>query len=98
VVEGGLSRNRGQFTVEQEVAGFEEVAVLGELLDGVAAVEKDALVAVDVGNARFAGGGGCEAGILGEHPGLSVELTDVQGAGADGAVLDRQLDLLVVDV
>src|SRR5215212_5835377 len=28
--------------------------------------------------------------LLGEHPGLSVELTDVQGAGADGAVLDRQ--------
>jgi len=74
VVEISLLARGGEVAVEKEVAGFEEVAVLGELLDGVAAVEKDALVAVDVGNARFSGGGGGEAGIVGEHPGLSVEL------------------------
>jgi hypothetical protein len=35
-----LARGR-QFTVEQQVAGLEEVAVLGQLLDRVAAIEQD---------------------------------------------------------
>ena len=47
MVEVGLLRRRRQFAVEQQVAGLEEIAVLGELLDRVAAVEQDALVAVD---------------------------------------------------
>ena len=40
----------GQVAVQQQVAGFHEVAVGGQLLDGVATVEQLAFVAVDVGD------------------------------------------------
>jgi hypothetical protein len=40
-----------QLAVEQQVADLDEVALLGELLDRVAAVQQHALVAVDVGDA-----------------------------------------------
>jgi predicted RNase H-like nuclease len=62
VVEIGLLRLGRQLAVEQQVAGLEEVAVLGELLDRIAAVEQDALVAVDVGDLGLAAAGRGEAG------------------------------------
>ena len=74
VVEIGLLGGGRQLAVEQQVAGLEEVAVLGELLDRVAAVEQHALVAVDIGDLRLAARRGGEAGVVGEHPGLGVEL------------------------
>ena len=97
VVEIGLLGRCRQLAVKQQVAGFEEVAVLGQLVDRVAAVKEDARVPVDVGDGRLAGRRGREAGVVGEHPGLGVELRDVEDARADGAVLDGQLNLLVVD-
>jgi hypothetical protein len=44
LIEIGLLGCRGQFTVEQQIAGLEEIAVLGQLLDRIAAIEQDALV------------------------------------------------------
>jgi hypothetical protein len=43
-------RFRRQFAVDQEVGDVEEGGVLGQLLDRVAAVAEDALLAVDVGD------------------------------------------------
>ena len=97
VVEIRLLGGGRQLAVEQEIASLEEVAVLGELLDRIAAIEQDAFVAVDIGDLRLAGGGRGEAGIVGEHPGLGVELRDVDDARADRPVLHRELELLVVD-
>ena len=51
----GLELRLGrQFAEQDQVGGFEEVALFGELLDGVAAIEQDALVAVDEGNGAAA--------------------------------------------
>ena len=50
VVEIVLLRLGRQFAVEQQVADLEEVAVLGQLLDRIAAIEQHAFVAVDVGD------------------------------------------------
>ena len=97
VVEIGLLGRGRQFAVEQQVAGLEEVAVLGELLDRIAAIEQDALVAVDIGDLGFAARGRGEARIVGEHAGLAVELADVDDARADRAGYDRQIDSLVAD-
>ena len=97
VVEIGLLRLVGQFAVEQQIAGLEKVAVLGELLDREAAIEQHALVAVDIGDLGFAARRRGEAGIVGEHAGLAVELADVDDARADRPGLDRQLDRFVVD-
>ena len=71
-----LSRRR-EFAVEQQVAGLKEGAVLGELVDRIAAIEQDALVAVDEGDLRLAARRGCEARVVGEAPGVLVEGIDV---------------------
>jgi hypothetical protein len=81
-----------QFAVQQQVAGFQEVAVLGQLLDRVAAVQQLALVAVDVGDARVARRGRHEARVVGELAGLAVQLADVDDVRADRAFVDRHVD------
>jgi hypothetical protein len=55
VVEVGLLRLGRQFAVEQQIAGLQEVAVFGQLVDRIAAVQQHALVAIDVGDLGFAG-------------------------------------------
>ena len=94
MVEVGLLRRRRQLAVEQQVAGLEEVAVLGELLDRVAAIEQDALVAVDEGDLGLAGGGRGEARIVGEAPGVAVERADVDDVGAERALADGKVPAL----
>ncbi len=54
VVEILLLRLGRQVAVEQQIAGLQEVAVLGELLDRVAAMQQDAFLAVDEGDLGFA--------------------------------------------
>ena len=54
VVEILLLRRGRQLAVEQEVAGLEEVALFGELLDRIAAIFQDAGVAVDIGDLGLA--------------------------------------------
>ena len=55
-----------QFAVQQQVAGFEIVRVLGQLLDRVSPVQKHTLVAVDKGDLGFTGSGRRKARIVGE--------------------------------
>ncbi len=55
-----------QFPVQQEIAGFQIVGFLCQLLDRIAAMQQDALVAIDVGDLGLARGGRHEAGIEGE--------------------------------
>ena len=93
LVEFLALRGGRQLAVIEQVAGFQEVAVLGQLLDRVATVEQHALVAVDVGDLGFAGRGGGEARVEGEGAGLGVELGDVHHVRPDGAGFHRHLDL-----
>ena len=48
----------GQFTVEQQITHLHEIAFIGKLLDGVAAIQQFALVAVDKSDGRVARRGG----------------------------------------
>ncbi|MFO1205057.1 MAG: hypothetical protein U1E63_04880 [Burkholderiales bacterium] len=73
-MEVGLFLGVRQFTAQEQEAHVEEVAVHGELFDRVAAIEQHALVAVDVGDARLAAGGGHESGVEREHAVLPVRL------------------------
>ena len=105
LVHHGVARDGGaellelalvrQLAVQQEVADLDEVRFRGQLLDGVAAVEQHALVAVDVGDARGAVGGRGEARIVGEAAGVAVEPADVDHVRADAARSHRQMRLLV---
>jgi hypothetical protein len=70
----GLGR---QFAVLQQVGDFEEVAVLRQLLDRVAAIQQLALVAVDEGDLRLAACRRQETGVVGEQAGLGAEGADV---------------------
>ena len=92
VLEPALGR---QLAVEQQVADLDEVGILGQLLDRIAAIEQHALVAVDVGDLRGAVGGRGEPRVVGEASGVAVETADVDDVGSDGARSHRQMRLLV---
>ena len=87
LVELGLVR---QLAVEQQVGHLEVGRVLGQLLDGVAAVAQDAGVAVEVGDGRRAGRGREEGGVV--EPQVGIELA--QRRGGERAVHDRDGHLL----
>ena len=63
LVKSSSCAPRRQLAVDQQVAHLEEAALLGELLDRVAAVAQDAGVAVDVGDRGRRRGGVDEAGV-----------------------------------
>jgi hypothetical protein len=89
---------RRQLAVQQQVADLEEARLLGQLADRVAAVQQRALVAVNVGDGAFAGGGGGEARVVGEGVRLRIELADVDHVGPTGALQDRQFHGLAVQL
>ena len=85
LLEARLLGRRRQLAVEQQVADLEIVAVLGQVLDSIAPVQQDTLVAVDEGQLRFAASRRGEARIVGEQPGIGVEAPDVDRVRAFGA-------------
>src|SRR4029078_15784 len=87
---------RRQFAVKQQIAGLDKAAVFGELIDRVAAIEQDALVAVDDSDLRFAARRGRKARIVSEAPGVLVKRVDVDHVGAQRALADRQVILRAV--
>ncbi len=105
VDELGFLLDGGQLAIEQQVAGFQVVGFLGQLLDRIATMQQDALVTVDVGDLGFARGGGHEARIEGEvtrgGPQASYIYnvrpygTGINGQFDGGGALDDQLRFLV---
>ena len=85
-----------QLAVQQQVADLDEVGLLRQLFDRVAAIEQDALVAVDVGDAGRAVGRRGEARIVGEAAGVAVQPADVDDVRTDGSRSHRHLGLPVV--
>ncbi len=83
-----LLRLGRQLALHQQVADLHEVALLGQLGDVVAAVEQDALVAVDVGDLGAARAGRGEARIVGEHVRSPYILRMSTRRGPDRAVDD----------
>jgi hypothetical protein len=82
----------GQLTVKQQVAGFQKIALGGQLFDGVTTVKQLALVAVDIGNFRVARRGRKEARIESEFAGLPIQLSNVNNIRAHRTLIDRKLD------
>jgi hypothetical protein len=91
-----LARAR-QLAVAEQVRDFEEVAVLGQLFDRVAAIAQDALVAIDERDCARAGAGVRVAGIECDEPGGAPELADVDGAFAFAAFDDGEGEDLIAD-
>src|SRR6266705_1611348 len=75
--------------MHEQVRRLEEGAVLGELLDGIAAVQKDASVAVDVGDAAGAGRRVHECRVVDHEAVIAIRCRHLlEGARTDRAVLD----------
>jgi hypothetical protein len=85
---------RGQFAVDQQVCDFEEIALLGELLDRNAAMKQHTLVPVDESDLAFAGRGRHETGIEGEHPVIFGKTRDIEHIRPKRAALDVGRGLL----
>src|SRR5439155_575970 len=72
-------RGGGQLALDDQVGGLEEAALLGQLLDRVAAVAEDAALAVDVADLALAGGRVEERGVVAD------DLEPPELDGPDGA-------------
>jgi hypothetical protein len=83
IVEIGFLGCSRQLAVKQQVASFEKIAVLGDLLDRIAAIEQNAFVAIDVGDLGLAASGRREAGIVSKYASLLVKLADIHHVGTD---------------
>src|SRR3990172_6896816 len=79
-----------QFTEHQQVGHFREMAVLRQLLDGITAVEQDALVAVDESNRALGRSGGSKTGIEGENSESAIERLNVHRRGPKCSVQNGQ--------
>ena len=85
-------RARRQLTEEDQVRGLQVRALGRQLLDRVAAVPKDAPVAIDVGDLAAAGGGVGKGRVVQLQPEVVVvDLNLAEVHRADGAVFDRHL-------
>ena len=92
---GVVLRLGRQAAMDQQVGDLEEVGLLRQLLDRVAAVLEDPLLAVDEGHGTSTGGGVDEAGVVDrEARTLLVGLDLPEIGGLDGAVGDRDVVLL----
>jgi hypothetical protein len=87
----------GQLAVDQEPRHLEEVAHLRQLLDRVAAVAQDALLAVDERDRAAARAGVAVAGIERDRAGLGPQGLDVDRELALCALDHRERDGLAVD-
>ena len=84
-----------QLAVDEQVGDLEEARLLRELLDRVAAVLEDALLAVDEGHRALARGGVDETGVVGRQArGVVVQADLTEVGGLDRAVVDRDLVVL----
>ena len=97
VLELPALRGRRELAVIEQIAGLDEVAMFGELLDRIAAIEQNAFVAIDIGDLRFAGRRRGEARIVGEDLAVAVELGDVDDIGPKRPMLDREVQGLAFD-
>ena len=86
-----------QLAVDQQVRHLEEVRVLAELLDRVAAVAHDPGVAVDEGDRAPRHGRVREAVVQRGHAGVPEQVADVNPPLVLRALLDPQRQLLAVD-
>ena len=80
-----------QIAVLEQIGDIKEVAVFGEFLDRITAIEKFTLVTVDIGDRRLARSRRQEARVVGEKAGFRRQGTDVDAVVAMHRREDRKL-------
>ena len=87
----------GKFPVEQQVAGFQVIGVLRQLLDGIAAVQQNTFAAINVSDLGFTGRCRNKARVVGKHA-FAGQATYVNDVGANGPGVDGQFNGLIDSV
>ena len=87
----GLLLGSRQFAVNQQIAGFQIVAVFSQLLNRIAAIVKLAFVAIDKGDFRFTACRRHKAGVESKHARAFGEGADIDNIVTQGAFQYRQL-------
>jgi hypothetical protein len=85
-----LRRGR-KLAVKDEISGFQIIAFFRDLLDGIAAVTQNTLVAIDISDFALAGGGVHETRVVTDQAVIVSNLDLEQIRGSDGAVTNRNL-------
>ena len=81
-----------QLAGQQQVADFEEIAMLGELLDRIAAIEQHAGIAVDIGNRGTTACSGKETWIVSKFSSLAEQGADIDHIRSDRAAENGKFD------
>ena len=98
LVAEGLQLLRGrQLSVQEHVADLDEVALLGQLVDRIAAIEQHAFVTIDIRDRALAACRRLEARVVGEHICIGIEFADVDDIRTNRSLGYRQFNGLVSD-
>jgi len=90
-------RRRRQLAVNQQVADFQEVAVLGQRFDRITAIPQDTRLAVQKCDRAARRTRVDVAFVERDQAGFSPQFGDVDGVLALGTHMDRQIDLPVTE-
>ena len=77
-----------QVAFQEQVASVQIVAVVGQLLNGIAAVEQLTFVAINEGNVRLARGRRQEAWVISEHASLAIQFSNIDHIRTNAAAVD----------
>mmetsp|Transcript_23598 Transcript_23598/g.41778 ORF Transcript_23598/g.41778 Transcript_23598/m.41778 type:complete len:470 (+) Transcript_23598:375-1784(+) len=88
---------RGQRTIKQQIAYFEVVRFLGQLVDGIATVQQHPFAAIDECDRAVAACRRGKAGVVGEHTRLAIEFADVQNVWTGRGRMDWQVVTFVAN-
>src|ERR687887_2554935 len=92
--ELGLFGPSGKLPVEQQVTDLHEVAMFGELLNGIASIEEDTPFPVDIGDLRVTARRGSEPRVKGQETSAPIKATNIKGPSTIAAFQHGQCDRL----
>src|SRR5476649_2316794 len=82
----------GEFAMQQQVADLEKMRMLRQLVDRIAAIKENALVAIDKCDVAFAACRRRETRIVSEYVRVTVQLADIEDFRAFRAAKGRKLE------
>ena len=85
-----------KLAIQQQVTGLDEISMIGQLVDRVAAIQQNAFLAIDIGDVGLAACCRGETRIVGEVTALAIERRDVDDARAKRSAIDRKFVGLAV--
>jgi len=86
-----------QLTVKKQVAGFQKVAVIRQFFDRISAMEQQSFITINKCQLGFTTRRGGKSWIVSEAPGITVQTGDIDDVRTDGALVNGQRVVLLVE-